>query len=161
MSTCKSNSMKNLEIVDLQSFSTSAPVASSFIAYQIYFKLSVPLTLKIGKMGSRDLPAGDYVYTGSAKRNIRGRVLRHLERAKSLHWHIDYLLSGPGISISKIILSRSSECRLNKSTEGGIIVPRFGSTDCKEGCGSHLKFIDENSRTKRQRETKVRPFRKA
>ena len=108
MSTGKSNSMKDLEIVDVQSFSTSVPVANSYVAYQIYFRLGVPITLTIGKLGSRDFPAGDYVYTGSARRNIRARVLRHLERVKSLHWHIDYLLSSPVVSISRIILSTSS-----------------------------------------------------
>ncbi len=161
MSTGKSNSMKDLEIVDVQSFSTSVPVANSYVAYQIYFRLGVPITLTIGKLGSRDFPAGDYVYTGSARRNIRARVLRHLERVKSLHWHIDYLLSSPVVSISRIILSTSSECKLNNSTEGRVIVPRFGSTDCKEQCGSHLKYIDENSRTKRQSGTEVHPIRKA
>ncbi len=141
--------MKTLEIVNVQSFSTIVPANNSYVAYQIFFRLDSPLTLTIGKLGTHKMPAGNYVYSGSAKRNIRARVLRHLTGAKKRHWHIDYLLSGPGITVHRIILSRSSECKLNKSIKGRIIVRRFGSTDCSEGCGSHLKFIHENSRTKR------------
>jgi len=28
-----------------------------------------------------------------------------------------------------------------RKTAGGAIVPRFGSTDCRSGCGGRLKFI--------------------
>ncbi|HWT79449.1 MAG TPA: DUF123 domain-containing protein, partial [Candidatus Methylomirabilis sp.] len=30
---------------------------------------------------------GWYVYTGSAKRNLASRLLRHLCRRKQMHWH--------------------------------------------------------------------------
>ena len=153
--------MRTIEIVKVQSFPAIVPANSPYVSYQIHFKLSAPLTLKIGKLGTHYLPAGNYVYTGSAKRNIRARVLRHLTGARKKHWHIDYLLADPGISFTRIVLSEISECKLNTGTDGRIIVPRFGSTDCGEGCGSHLKLVDENRSTKRQSQTKDNPFRKA
>ena len=36
--------------------------------------------------------------------------------------------------------SNKFECDLNKETEGEIIIHGFGSSDCKAGCKSHLKF---------------------
>ncbi len=38
-------------------------------------------------------------------------------------------------------MSEKPECAVNKKISGKIIVPRFGATDCRNGCGSHLKFI--------------------
>ena len=55
-----------------------------FITYQLFIEVTEFLTLTVGKLGEFDLPAGNYVYTGSAKANLEARIARHLSRDKSL-----------------------------------------------------------------------------
>jgi Uri superfamily endonuclease len=69
------------------------------------------------------------------------RINRHFSKKKKLRWHIDYLLNSPGVRITDSWTSSLPECRLNQSTRGEIIVNGFGSSDCRNGCGSHLKFV--------------------
>ena len=109
-------------------------------SYQLYIKLTKTIKLKIGKLGEFIFPKGNYIYTGSAKKNIDARIKRHLSKDKKNHWHIDYLLENKHIKISKFYKSNLSECNLNQSTNGKVIVKGFGSSDCKENCKSHLKF---------------------
>ena len=103
--------------------------------------------MKAGALGEIFLPAGRYLYVGSARRSIAGRVSRHLRLAQSRsgksHWHIDYLLMHPAIKLAGIEAKPGSEeCAVAKeiaATEGASVpVPRFGSTDCRSGCGAHL-----------------------
>jgi len=110
-------------------------------SYQLHIRVKTPVMIAIGKLGTFEFPAGEYVYTGSGKRNIEERVSRHLSRSKLLRWHIDYLLSSPEVQVISYALSEKPECDSNRKTAGDVIVPRFGSTDCRSGCGSHLKFI--------------------
>ncbi|MBN1350009.1 GIY-YIG nuclease family protein [candidate division KSB1 bacterium] len=110
-------------------------------SYQLHITLKQPVTLQIGKLGLFEFPAGQYIYTGSAKTNIQARVQRHLRCGKKMHWHIDYLLAAPLAEITAAELFEELECALNQRTPGQIIVRGFGSTDCRNGCGSHLKFL--------------------
>ena len=75
---------------------------SNFVTYQLFIDVQQPVTLAIGKLGSFDFPAGHYIYTGSAKRNIEARIARHLAKDKKLRWHIDYLLNSTCASITKV-----------------------------------------------------------
>ncbi len=109
--------------------------------YQLHIHLSRSLRLQIGRFGTHDFPAGDYVYTGTAKRNFEARVARHLRRDKTLRWHIDYLLNAREASISSVLRTDRDECELNQATQGLICVPGFGASDCRRGCGSHLKYL--------------------
>jgi len=109
-------------------------------SYQLRFILKQTLILEIGKLGRFKFPAGEYVYTGSAKRNIDARISRHLSKRKKLRWHIDYLLATSYARIIRVDVFDIEECVVNQETEGEILVPRFGATDCKNDCGSHLKF---------------------
>ncbi len=109
--------------------------------YQLHIYLGRDVTIRIGALGTFHFPAGDYIYTGSAKRNIEARIRRHRRREKRLHWHIDYLLYQPDASVVDVTLSSQPECRLNQSTPGKILVPGFGASDCRQCCGSHLKYI--------------------
>jgi hypothetical protein len=34
------------------------------------------------------------------------------------------------------------ECLINRNTPGEILVAGFGASDCRAGCGSHLKYLD-------------------
>lgn len=142
--------MKSLEITDVMSFPFLKLRDGLYTSYQLHFTIGRPVALRIGKLGRYTLPAGSYVYTGSARSRLRARILRHISMKKKLHWHIDYLLANPGITLRKIVLFRMKECKLNRRTPGDIIVRGFGSSDCRAGCGSHLKFkTDDAKRTNR------------
>jgi Uri superfamily endonuclease len=93
----------------------------------------------VGALGERVFPPGRYVYTGSARANFESRIQRHLKRDKPKRWHIDYLLAAPDVRIVEVLRSRLPECEVNRRTGGDVTVPGFGSSDCRRGCGSHLK----------------------
>lgn len=112
-----------------------------FTTYQLHIAVREPLRLAAGRLGNFDFPAGRYVYTGSARRNFRARVERHLRRAKTLRWHIDYLLDAPGVTVVAVLPANAPECDLNQATGGHVVAPGFGASDCRRGCGSHLKYL--------------------
>jgi len=109
--------------------------------YQLHIHLKRRQTLLVGRLGRFSFDKGHYVYTGSASRNMRQRLLRHLSGHKTLHWHIDYLLAAGAAEITAISLSAEPECSVNQSVIGAIPVTGFGASDCRNGCGSHLKFL--------------------
>jgi Uri superfamily endonuclease len=112
-----------------------------FITYQLNIVLAEPAILSIGQLGVFDFPAGRYIYTGSARRNIEARIARHLHHEKKLKWHIDYLLASPYASIDKVTKYELPECVINQQTNGIILIACFGASDCRAGCGSHLKYL--------------------
>ncbi len=109
--------------------------------YQLRIHLAETRFLRIGRLGEFEFPAGDYVYTGSAKRAFEARIARHLRHEKKIRWHIDYLLVAPGVQVTEVRRSDSEECALNQATPGTIPSPGFGASDCRHGCGSHLKYL--------------------
>ncbi|SDI29119.1 GIY-YIG nuclease family protein [Propionivibrio dicarboxylicus] len=109
--------------------------------YQLLIRVARPLTVTVGRFGTFDFPAGWYVYTGSAKRNLEARVRRHLSAHKTLRWHIDYLLAQPGVAVREVRRFAEPECALNQRQTGDILIPGFGASDCRAGCGSHLKRL--------------------
>lgn len=109
--------------------------------YQLLIDVPAPVRVRIGRLGEFDFPAGQYVYTGSALRNIEARVRRHLSATKKLHWHIDYLLAAAGVRVREVRFSDEAECVLNRRTCGTVVIDGFGASDCRAGCGSHLKKI--------------------
>jgi len=109
--------------------------------YQLRIRLRRTAIIRIGALGRHRFPAGDYIYTGSARRHIEARIRRHCRKEKKLRWHIDYLLNHPDASVVDTLLSSEAECALNQSVGGEIPVPGFGASDCRHGCGSHLKYI--------------------
>jgi Uri superfamily endonuclease len=111
--------------------------------YQLEIVLAAPARITIGRLGVYDFPAGRYIYTGSAKRNLDARVARHLRRDKRLHWHIDYLLAAPSARVAAVERFAEPECAVNARTAGKVQVPGFGASDCRAGCGSHLKYLGE------------------
>ncbi len=110
-------------------------------SYQVRIRVRKPVTVGVGRLGTFLFPAGEYVYTGSAKKNLGARVARHFAPARRLRWHIDYLLSAPGVQAVGYAVFDEAECDVNRKSPGTVIVPRFGATDCRSGCGSHLKFL--------------------
>lgn len=111
--------------------------------YQLLIRLAEPVRVRVGRLGCFAFPAGRYVYTGSARRHPEARIARHLSAGKRLHWHIDYLLAAPGAAVAGTLRFGEAECAVNGLTPGRILVPGFGASDCRAGCGSHLKFLGE------------------
>lgn len=109
--------------------------------YQLLIEVAAAIDVVVGRLGLCHFPAGRYVYTGSARRNIGARVARHLAPQKRLHWHIDYLLMAPGVTVAGTRLFDEPECQINRNMPGTVPVPGFGSSDCRAGCGSHLKYL--------------------
>lgn len=131
--------------------------------YILLLELEVSTALRIGALGTFTLPAGRYLYTGSARRGLKARVARHLSPEKTPRWHIDYLTTAPRTSpigavafpvtltvTLSVALSGGdgkgtlSECELNRRAgvlAGGMApVPGFGASDCRAGCAAHLWY---------------------
>lgn len=115
--------------------------ASPHRTYQLLIEVTEPLRVGVGRLGTFDFPAGLYVYTGSALQNFEARVRRHLSTAKKMHWHIDYLLAAPGVRVREVLRHATAECMVNQSIAAAMPVPGFGASDCRAGCGSHLKWL--------------------
>lgn len=111
------------------------------VTYQLRIVLERPMRLAIGQLGVFDFPAGRYVYTGSARRNLEARIARHRRKRKALHWHIDWLLAARGVRIVSVRRSHEPECMLNSSVPGRILAAGFGASDCRNGCVSHLHYL--------------------
>jgi len=111
------------------------------VSYQLHIRVHGNVRIVAGALGSCNFPAGHYVYTGSARRNLEARIARHLSASKKLRWHIDYLLAHPDVEILRVETSATPECRWNQQLEGSIPAPGFGASDCRRQCGSHLKYI--------------------
>ena len=116
------------------------------ISYQLKIEVCEPVHVTVGSLGSLFLPAGLYVYTGSARKNIQARVQRHLTGGKPKRWHVDYLLAVPNVRVAGVKLSTVEECALNQRTRGAVLFPGLGSSDCRLGCGSHLKYLGAQDR---------------
>ncbi|WP_338457675.1 GIY-YIG nuclease family protein [Methylococcus capsulatus] len=108
--------------------------------YQLDIVLTADARIIVGRLGEFLFPAGRYVYTGSACRNLAARIDRHLSRDKKLRWHIDYLLEVESAEVVGVRLFEDGECVVNQTTEGIVVAPGFGASDCSSGCGSHLKY---------------------
>jgi Uri superfamily endonuclease len=130
-------------------------IESGARSYQLHVRVKNAVMITIGKLGPCEFPAGAYVYTGSGKRNIEARVSRHLSGAKKPRWHIDYLLAHPAPQITGVTWSEKAECALNRNTPGEILIPGFGASDCRNGCGSHLKYLGVSG-TKRVQSQHIR-----
>jgi len=121
------------------------------VSYQLHIAVARPLNLTIGRHGHFFFPAGNYVYTGSARRHLEARIARHLRAEKTLRWHIDWLLAAPGVRVSAVIRSKLAECVLNQRTGGTILVRGFGASDCRKECASHLLYLGEESLARAKR----------
>ena len=54
---------------------------------------------------------------------------------------MDYLLNDKNAKIIEVHKFEKEECTLNQETCGETIVTGFGSSDCKNKCKSHLKYL--------------------
>ena len=110
-------------------------------SYQLHISFKNDAEIQIGKLGKFKFLKGTYIYTGSAKKNIDARINRHKSQDKKLRWHVDYFLNHENTQIFKTEKFDAEECFLNQRVKGEILISGFGSSDCKNGCGSHLKYL--------------------
>ena len=109
--------------------------------YQLIIQVKKNVIIDVGKLGRFHFPTGFYIYTGSAKRGMQNRLARHLSKKKKLRWHIDYLLAAAEVEITRVRISTLNECQLVADSGGAVVVSGFGSSDCRQGCGSHLRLV--------------------
>lgn len=105
-----------------------------------------PLTIK--SLGDFVLTKGTWLYVGSAMgsgpTSLEGRIRRHFREQKTVHWHIDFLLSQTAHLKAAVFVEspHAVECEIaqslqkNKEYKPG---PRgFGASDCTNHCVSHI-----------------------
>ena len=115
--------------------------------YVLILRLRQTRRLTIGRLGSFIMEAGHYAYLGSAfgPGGVAARVGHHLDPAKSLRWHIDYLLT---IAEPVEAWYAASDRKMEKDWADLLprvpglrpCIPRFGASDHRRGKASHLFF---------------------
>ena len=116
--------------------------------YVLVMRLRAADSIEVGALGRFQFPAGWYLYTGSASRNLHQRVERHWSLQKKVRWHVDYLSTAPDLEPVGAVLvpqdPKLTECQLNRAVEnlvaGSVLAPGFGASDCQAGCPAHLWF---------------------
>jgi Uri superfamily endonuclease len=118
--------------------------------YALLVSLSRDISIEVGSLGIMCLGSGTYFYVGSGlgsgSSSIEGRLSRHFGGAKSIYWHIDYLLSDSHAKAIAAIYSKTysrMECKLVKrllrSSRVRVAQRGFGSSGCS--CISHLVLL--------------------
>ena len=113
-------------------------------AYALILRLARETRLDIRTLGRPVLPAGLYLYAGSARGpgGIRARVARHLRRNKAPVWHIDRLTEAARVE-RVIAFPGGRECAIADfalAHGARTPIPRFGATDCRR-CEAHLLAV--------------------
>ncbi|OYT59215.1 hypothetical protein B6U71_03065 [Euryarchaeota archaeon ex4484_178] len=109
--------------------------------YLLLIFLPMDEDLSVGALGEKHFRAGYYVYVGSAQRNLKKRIERHLRREKRKRWHIDYLLSKAEVrDVLAYPWEKEWEERIAKAMgERYPGVKGFGASD--SGASSHLFYL--------------------
>lgn len=110
--------------------------------------------IHIGGLGIHRFLDGIYTYTGSAlgkkSMNLRNRLYYHASHRKQKRWHIDYFLESNVTKLKAVIFAITNlnlECVISKKMmnleKAQISLRRFGSSDCKRDCQTHLYFFNK------------------
>jgi Uri superfamily endonuclease len=114
--------------------------------YALLLRLDAPQNVAVGALGSVHLPAGYYLYVGSAHGpgGLAARLARHRRRdGKRFHWHVDYVRA-----VARLVQiwshpdERRQECEWAAAAAAlpgaRIPAPGFGASDCR--CTSHFFY---------------------
>ncbi len=110
-------------------------------AYALLLHLDRPCGFSWRREEAR-LPAGWYVYAGSARGGggIRARLRHHFRPDKRPHWHVDHLTTAAR-TLRALVAVDGAECaivaRLVAGGQCRVPIAGFGSSDCR-CCPSHL-----------------------
>jgi Uri superfamily endonuclease len=109
--------------------------------YLLLLRLRRPTGLTVGRLGALALPAGWYVYVGSALGGLGPRLRRHLRPDKRCHWHVDHLRAAADVVAVAVRLGPERvECAVAAQVAGlpnaRLAAGRFGASDCR--CPGHL-----------------------
>ncbi len=123
--------------------------------YILEISAAKTFAVEIKKFQEINFRKGYYYYVGSAQKNLKQRLSRHLKKDKVIHWHIDHITTVETNRIKSILLSQNSEkeleCELANYLEINLkldsSIKGFGNSD--SNCSStHLfysnKKIDYN-----------------
>jgi len=137
-------------VTEQDSFGLAARLPAAAGSYLLVLRLAEDTVLRAGALGDFLLPAGPYVYAGSARGpgGVRARVMRHLRGGVAMHWHIDSLLRRAQVTaVWARTGTRRLECVWAQSLARHSLftapAPRFGASDCR--CPSHLWRADEEA----------------
>ena len=82
-----------------------------------------------------------------------------LMECKSRHWRDAWILgtaqcdeqcqalqqlSASGVKVTEVERSSKKECALNQQISALNVVSGFDASDCRSGCGSHLRYLGES-----------------
>jgi len=117
-------------------------------AYGLLIRLPYRFDGQIGALGPVTMPAGRYLYLGSAygPGGLPARLRRHLRADKRLHWHVDHLTSAGWVE-RIFVLPNGCECDLvDRALKLPAIhtpIAGFGSSDCRR-CAAHLLAVPKD-----------------
>src|SRR5690606_13427641 len=115
--------------------------------YILWMRLASSKNVTIGSLGTFSFGPGFYAYVGSAQKNRRARIERHLRREKPLRWHIDYFRPHADIvAVSCVPGRREAECRRvgrRKRAAASVAAARFGASVCR--ADGHLLLVPVRS----------------
>lgn len=118
--------------------------------YVVIGSLPNQLRLELGAFRDHLMDPGIYCYCGSAKGpgGLNARVRRHLNKMTKKFWHFDYLKEN--LEIKEVwwrIGKDRKECEIAQILasfhNARIPIRGFGSSDCKNGCFSHLIYFED------------------
>ena len=116
-------------------------------SYLLFIELSQDIVVTIAGKKCH-IKNGLYSYVGSAMKNLRQRINRHIsyhEGNYKKHWHVDHLLE-KGRVISTLALPNEKKMEEELSLYLASLyktIPGFGATDCKS-VNSNLFFLSNN-----------------
>ena len=120
---------------------------ANFGIYLLQIIAPVQFRIGIKRFADVEFPKGCYYYAGSAQKNLRQRLERHLRKDKKIHWHIDHLTTHPELTISAVYIfnEKGKEFEstlvdeLVRSNFANYSVDGFGNSDTKES-RTHLLY---------------------
>lgn len=128
----------------------SLPTGPGAYVLALWAPCPLPLPPRFLRPGREHLPAGWYLYAGSARGpgGIAARVRRHLNPDKRRHWHVDWVTTAPGVRVRVLPVPGGDECALVADMRArlavGVPVPGFGASDCR-CCPAHLLRFDPSA----------------